>query len=169
MYLLYPLQLFKLRKGMERISISRKSEEQKQKEMVIIHDELKNTINKTLQAIDKAYYDGKINIEDYNEMNIIIENLNSYFADMYGKYGDIDEEVREMVKSFYDPKIEEKGRQEGRKEGRAQLLLKLLTKKFNEIPEEYKNKIMELPDETIEIIGLEIFDIEDIKEVEKYF
>jgi hypothetical protein len=98
-------------------------------------------------------------------MNIIIENLNSYFADMYGKYGEIEEDIRDMVKTFYDPKIKE----EGRKEGRAQLLLKQLTKKFNEIPEEYKNKIMELPDETIEIIGLEIFDMKEVKEAEKYF
>jgi len=26
---------------------------------------------------------------------------------MYGKYGDIEEEVRFMVKSFYDPKVED--------------------------------------------------------------
>ncbi len=60
----------------------------------MIYKELKIIISKTSKAIDKVYYDGKINIEDYNEisneMNIIIENLNSYFADMYGKYGDIE-------------------------------------------------------------------------------
>ncbi|MBU3191761.1 DUF4351 domain-containing protein [Clostridium bowmanii] len=63
----------------------------------------------------------------------------------------------------------EKGMEKGRKEGKAQLLLKQLTKRFNKIPIEYKNKIMELPDETIEIIGLELFDMKDVKEIEKYF
>jgi len=63
----------------------------------------------------------------------------------------------------------EKGMEKGRKEGKAQLLLKLLTKKFNKIPTEYKNKIMELPDETIEIIGIELFEMKDLKEIEKYF
>ncbi len=36
--------------------------------------------------------------------------------DIYGKYTNIEKEVKVMVKSFYDPKIEEKGRKEGRKE-----------------------------------------------------
>ncbi|WP_246517523.1 DUF4351 domain-containing protein [Clostridium aciditolerans] len=62
-----------------------------------------------------------------------------------------------------------KGMEKGRAEGKVELLLKQLTKKFKKIPEEYKKKIKELPDETLEIIGLEIFDIEDIKELEKYF
>jgi len=28
---------------------------------------------------------------------------------------------------------------------------------------------MELPDETIEIIGIELFEMKDVKEIEKYF
>ena len=28
---------------------------------------------------------------------------------MYGRYTDFDEVVREMVKGFYDPKVEERG------------------------------------------------------------
>ncbi|GCD12545.1 DUF4351 domain-containing protein [Clostridium tagluense] len=63
----------------------------------------------------------------------------------------------------------EKGIEKGRKEGKAQLLLKQLTKRFNKIPNEYKNKIMELPDETIEIIGLELFEMKNVEEIEKYF
>ncbi|MBV1821810.1 Rpn family recombination-promoting nuclease/putative transposase [Bacteroidales bacterium MSK.15.36] len=63
---------------------------------------------------------GKINIRDYDEMTTIIENINSYFLDMYGKYENIDEEVRNMVKSFYDPKVEERGIQKGMEKGMAQ-------------------------------------------------
>lgn len=63
-----------------------------------------------------------------------------------------------------------KGMEKGRAaEGKVELLLKQLTKKFKKIPEEYRKKIKELSDETLEIIGLEIFDMKDIKELEKYF
>lgn len=61
------------------------------------------------------------------------------------------------------------GMEKGRAQGKAELLIKMLTKKFKKIPEEYKKKIMELPDETLEIVGLEIFDMDDIKDLERYF
>ena len=54
---------------------------------------------------------------DYDEMTTVIENINSYFLDMYGMYENIDEEVRNMVKSFYDPKVEERGIQKGIEKG----------------------------------------------------
>jgi uncharacterized protein YerC len=47
-------------------------------------------------------------------MNIVIENINSYFTNMYGKYRDFDLEVESMVKSFYDPRIKEEGREEAK-------------------------------------------------------
>ncbi len=54
----------------------------------------KEIIRETLKYIDKAYNYDKINIEHYSEMTIIMENINSYFLDMYGKYENIDEQVR---------------------------------------------------------------------------
>ncbi|MCA1075863.1 DUF4351 domain-containing protein [Clostridium bowmanii] len=78
-------------------------------------------------------------------------------------------EIGKMILEDGIAKGMEKGMEKGRKEGKAQLLLKLLTKRFNKVPNEYKNKIMELSDETIEIIGLEIFYMKDVKEIEKYF
>ena len=50
-------------------------------------------------------------------MTTVIENINSYFLDMYGRYENIDEELRNMVKSFYDPKVEERGIQKGIEKG----------------------------------------------------
>ena len=78
-------------------------------------------------------------------------------------------EIGKMILEDGIAKGMEKGMEKGRKKGKAQLLLKLLTKKFNKIPNEYKNKIMELPDETIEIIGLELFDMKEVKGIEKFF
>lgn len=50
-------------------------------------------LRNNLTAIDKVYEDGKIEIGDYNETNIVIENLSTYFINMYGKYRDFDLEV----------------------------------------------------------------------------
>jgi len=47
------------------------------------------------------------------------------------------------------------------------IIIEVLPSKID-YKEEYKNKIMELPDETIEIIGLELFDMKEVKEIEKY-
>ena len=61
------------------------------------------------------------------------------------------------------------GRTEGRTEGKRETLIKLLIKKFGFLSEEYKNKIGKLPNETIDIILMEIFDIKSINELDKYF
>lgn len=106
-------------------------------------------------------------------MTTVIENINAYFINMYGKYSNFEIEVQEMVKSFYDPRIEEKGiekgMEKGKIEGKAEMLIKQLIKKFNTIPDDYKNILMKLPEEKLEIIAVEIFNINDIKEIEKYF
>ena len=60
------------------------------------------------------------------------------------------------------------GKIEGRIEGKYELLIKQLSKKFKKIPEQYKEQLKKLPDETLEIIGLEFIDMKDIKEIEEY-
>lgn len=52
---------------------------------------------------------------------------------------------------------------------KAEFLTKLLIKKFYKIPNEYKEKIKNLPEEVIDIIATDIFDINNISELEKYF
>lgn len=61
------------------------------------------------------------------------------------------------------------GKKEGKKEGKSDILLKQLTKKFGKVPKDYGDKIKELSDETIDIIALEIFDMKDIKDIERFF
>jgi hypothetical protein len=93
-------------------------------------------------------------------MNVIIENLNSYFAQMYGKFGNIEEEIVDMVKSFYDPKVEEKGMKKSN-----ELLIKQLVKRFGNLPEELKSKIMSLPIDKINEIGEAIFDFKSLEDI----
>lgn len=181
LYLLYPLQLFRIRKSMQDISNSKNSYEYKKEKMLLIYEELMRIIEKTLQAIDKAYNEGKIKINDYNEMNVVIENLNSYFGDMYGKYGDIDEEVNKMVKTFYDPNVEKKGIEKGIEKGMEQgikksienqrlkdieRVKKLLTKKFGIIDDKLGLKIEKADIEVLGVIIENILDVETIEAVE---
>lgn len=62
----------------------------------------------------------------------------------------------------------EKGREEGLEKGK-EMLIKQLIKKFKIVPDEYKKKLMTLSQDTIEVIGTEIFDMESIEDLKKYF
>ncbi|MEI3337926.1 MAG: DUF4351 domain-containing protein [Clostridium sp.] len=116
-----------------------------------------------------------------NEYKYDIESMLYAFADKFLKGKDL-QKVKEEIsmtelgrmliedgrtEGRIEGKIE--GRTEGRTEGKRETLIKLLIKKFGFLSEEYKNKIGKLPNETIDIILMEIFDIKSINELDKYF
>ncbi|MCX7695925.1 MAG: DUF4351 domain-containing protein [Caloramator sp.] len=76
-------------------------------------------------------------------------------------------EMTEIGRMIFEDGIK-KGREEGLKEGKIETILKLLVKKFGKVPEEYKEKLRNLSLEIIDIILIEIIDMKDIKELEKY-
>lgn len=78
----------------------------------------------------------------------------------------VKEELRmtELGKSLIQEGIEK-----GREEGKAELLIKMLMKKFKKVPSEYKEKIKSLPEESLELIATDIFEINSIEELEQYF
>jgi hypothetical protein len=116
MYLLYPLQVFKLRKAMEYVKNSSKPDNVKHELMNILINSYKSLAHDTVVFIDKAYLDGKLTLKDYDEMTKALENLSSYMNDKYCKYSDIEKEVKSMVKTFYDPKVEQRGVEKGKSE-----------------------------------------------------
>ena len=59
--------------------------------------------------------------------------------------------------------------EEGRLEGKINTLIKLLKKKFKDFPEEYIQKLSKSTDETLDKIAEDIFDIENINDLDKYF
>lgn len=63
----------------------------------------------------------------------------------------------------------EKLKEDSIKEGKAEMLIKQLNKKFNYIPNQYKEKIKVLPEKIIDNIAIDIFNIEKVEELEKYF
>lgn len=99
---------------------------------------------------------------------------------LFEKFGDEEsrERFREVFKMTEIGKMimeegKAKGRAEGKIEGKAagktEILIKQLIKKFKGLPEGYKEKIKLLPEETIDVIATDIFDMESIEELEKYF
>ena len=42
-------------------------------------------------------------------------------------------------------------------------------KKFKKLPTEYKEKIKKLPDESLDLIGMDIFEMGSVEELTKYF
>jgi len=114
MYLLLPLSIVKLRRELEKLS-THKEISDKERNRVIL--ELKEIIESTLKSLDILYNKSKITLEDYDGMVTVMENIGSYLESNYGKIIGIEEEISTMVKSFYDPKIEEKGIQKGIQKG----------------------------------------------------
>lgn len=78
-------------------------------------------------------------------------------------------EIGRMIREDGKEEGKLEGKQEGKQEGKAEILIKQLIKKFKSLPEEYKNKIKTLPEETIEVIATEIFDIEKLEDIKQYF
>jgi len=104
---------------------------------------------------------------------LAIQNLIEYLNRNFIKDEILENEVNRMTKTLFDPEVEkrgiEKGIAEGIEKGKAELLIKLLIKKFKSLPDGYENKIMNLPINTIDRIGMDIFDINSVEELEEYF
>ena len=61
------------------------------------------------------------------------------------------------------------GIKQGKEEGKSELLIKLLLKRFKKLPEDYQHKIKELSPESLEILATDIFELEKVEDLEKYF
>lgn len=62
----------------------------------------------------------------------------------------------------------EKGKEEGKKEEMERMALKLLINKFGGLSKEYKEKLKKQDKEELEVIIDNIFDMRDVKELDKY-
>lgn len=78
-------------------------------------------------------------------------------------------EIGKMIREEALQEGIKEGIKEGKAEGKSEILIIQLIKKFKSIPEDYKGKIRKLPEETIDVIATDIFEIEKIKDLERYF
>lgn len=154
-----------------------------------IVDKIKSGIEITKQDIIALTFmpimAGKIGIADkiINAIHIVkdinddykydVESILYAFANKFLSGKDLEkvkEELRmtELCKSLIQEGMD-KGIKEGREEEKSELLIKMLIKKFKKLPDEYKKKIKALPEETLEIIATDIFELNSIEELEEYF
>ena len=119
MYPLMPLQLFNLRKELEKAH--NKNDLDKIKELSNKAKELASKLAKESAILFEA---DEILGEDFHKMLLAIQNLIEYLNRNYINDENIENEVTTMTKTLYDPEVEkrgiEKGREEGREEGRKE-------------------------------------------------
>ncbi|WP_194174764.1 DUF4351 domain-containing protein [Desulfofundulus thermobenzoicus] len=100
-------------------------------------------------------------------------NIMEYLYGKYGGYRRIDQEVKNMIKTFYDPGLVEKGRregiqlgrQEGRQEGIILILLKLIKKRLGAVPQDIEERINSLELAQLEALAEKILEITTEKEL----
>jgi hypothetical protein len=99
---LLPLQVFKIRRDLERISKSRKPEAEKQKltedklrEVIVIY----KTITEKVRDLTDAK--GRLTIYHAEQMLNALQHLSTYLYDKYDKYNEIESEAIKMSKSAW--------------------------------------------------------------------
>ncbi|MBP2023431.1 hypothetical protein J2Z44_003268 [Clostridium punense] len=127
---------------------------------------MKTKMSKSERALESIELASKI-----PESNEKLKCMSLLYA-LFEKFGD-KESKKKFMEVFKLTEIgrmlREDGKEEGKLEGKAEMLIKQLIKKFKSVPEEYKNRIKGLPEETIEVIATEIFDIKSLDELKQYF
>ena len=130
----------------------------------------RNKSDITLESIEVA--NNIKNEEDKNKCLTLLYVLFDKFGDEKSK-----KKFKEVVsmtsvgRMIYQEGLEEGIEEgiEGKIEGKTELLIKQLFRKFKKLPEEYKNKICSLSNESIEQIANDIFDLEKVEDLEQYF
>lgn len=112
MYPLIPLQLFSLRKELEKAQ--KKNDIDKIKALSSI---AKNLATKLANELRDLFKTNEILGEDFHKMLLAIQNLIEYLNRNYFNDDRIEKEVTTMTKTLYDPEVEQKGIEKGREEG----------------------------------------------------
>jgi len=121
-----------------------------------------------LSISDKILTAMKI-IRDINtEHKHDVESMLYAFASKFLQGKDLEKVKEELKMTELGKSLIEEGIEKGIEKGKAELLIKMLMKKFKKLPEVYQNKIKQLPEEVLELIGMEIFDLESLEDLDKY-
>ncbi|OON97505.1 MAG: hypothetical protein ATN31_08175 [Candidatus Epulonipiscioides saccharophilum] len=122
MYCLLPLIILRYRKECASI-VNTKSQAKKKKipdELAKKSEELKATIQRLTDEIEKLFKSKLITEDDMHIMLLAIVNLTEYLNKKFFKNIKLKEEVHVMITTLYDPALVERGRAEGKKEGKKE-------------------------------------------------
>lgn len=98
-----------------------------------------------------------------------VESMIYAFADKFLQGKDLEKVKEELSMTELGRMLVEDGIKKGKEEGKAELLIKQLIKKFKKLPDEYQKNIKELSPESLEIIATDIFELESVEELKRYF
>jgi len=170
MYPLIPLQLFKLRKVLQNIIDGNK--ENKEELLKEYLWEAKEKAKIIAYTCDELFKDKLIEGSDFHKMLIAVQNLIEYLNGKYFKNIEIEEEVKIMTKTLYDPLVEQKGMEKEKENSRLKDIRRIknfLFKKFGKLNNDYSQKIESLDSDKLDLIIENILDIEKIDDIENYF
>ena len=122
-----------------------------------------NSLTSEEKLLLKGWIKNTTNNNDIVNMNELVENI-------FNNEMEVTTMVSNASKIFDKLKSDaiKEGLNEGKKEGKSELLIKLLIKRFNGISDYYIENIKNLPEESIELIATNIFELEKIEDIKKY-
>ena len=121
MYLLLPLQVFKLRKQIKKALRKVSDEEERGRVVRGKLDELKDMIREIAGLMEKLYEDKEIVGIDMEKMELAVNNISNYLYEKYKEYDS--EEVKEMMTYVVSPAVKAQVRKEGKLEGKLEGIL----------------------------------------------
>jgi hypothetical protein len=173
LYPLLPLQIFKLRRELERLKKQKDSGEKMLAGMVEVQKMAEMVAGEAKNLYDRSVIPG----EDLHRILVAVESLFEYLNLKYAGITKLTEEVHQMVKTLFDPEVEKKGIEKGIEQGieqgqlqaKRETVYKLMKKKLGSIPDHLLQQIEEADCLTLTRILDDIFDINCFGELESYF
>ena len=160
MYPLLPLQVFKLRYKMEQIKKKHGEGSYELQETIMEAKKISEIISKEGSQL---FNSGEIDGDDLHRILLAVANLFEYLNTKYGEDEKLNEEVRSMTKTLYDPAVEQKGIEKGMEKGMEKGIEKGIDKERKErIRKQYSKGL------SIEYIAeINDFEVEYVKDVVK--
>ena len=120
-----------------------------------------NNLTSEEKLLLKGWIKNTTNNDEIYDMNKLVEDIFNENKK---------EEVEIMVSNASNifGKLKSDGIKEGKKEGKTEQLITLLKKRFNGLSDYYTDKIRSLPEDAIDKIATDIFDLEKIEDLKKY-
>lgn len=129
MYVLIPLQLFKLRKSLESIKGRKKTTDSEK--TALLNEKAREAVQLAYEVSHLASSLLKEDLIiglDLDKILSAVENLIAYLNRNYLYNSEIESEVRTMTKSLYDPVVEKQGIEKGVEKGKKEVAKKAIRK-----------------------------------------
>ena len=168
LYPLLPLQVFTLRRTLQRLS----RRQDPGPDLLQAIREAKARAQAVAEAGRSLYDQRLITGEDLETILTAVDYLFKYLNNRYSHIKTLNQEVETMLRTLYDPAVEERGRQKGRdeglKEGQRDILRRQITKKFGQPAPELSRRIDELGSEGLDELAEQLLDFQTLADLTQW-